>query len=164
MSRNKKEMQPFWRPNFVNQSELPDIKVIRTDFIINFVAVTLALCVAFFLLQREYRSFSLAKTISGMEQQIRVADADDVENLKLSESFRESAQYIIEVEKFYDSPILAHQFLLSLASIKPDELIFDTVSLSESTWKDGAKEVVAYSISISGDAITSTSCSTTALA
>ena len=70
----------------------------------------------------------------------------------MSESFRESAQYIIEVEKFYDSPILAHQFLLSLASIKPDELIFDTVSLSESTWKDGAKEVVAYSISISGDA------------
>ncbi len=145
-------MQPFWRPNFVNQSELPDIKVIRTDFIINFIAVTLALCVAFFLLQREYRSYSLGKTISDMEQQIRVADADDVENLKLSESFRSSALYVIEVEKFFDSPILAYDFLYKLSLIKPEDLIFNSVSLNESLIKQGAKDVVAYSINITGDA------------
>jgi hypothetical protein len=145
-------MKPFWRPNFVNQSELPDIKVIRTDFIINFVAVTLALCVAFFLLQREYRSYSLAKTISQMEQQIRVADADDIENLKLSESFRQSAQYIIEVEQFFDSPLLAHDFLYGLSVIKPEDLIFNSVSLNESISQAGGKAGVGYSIVISGNA------------
>ncbi len=145
-------MQPFWRPNFVNQSELPDIKVIRTDFIINFIAVTIALCVAFFLLQREYRSFSLGNTISDMEQQIRVAEADDIENLKRSESFRSSAQYIAEVEKFFDSPILAHEFLYGLSQIKPEDLIFNSVSLGESMIKQGSKQVLAYNISISGDA------------
>ncbi|WPJ95035.1 hypothetical protein SH580_16525 [Coraliomargarita algicola] len=145
-------MQPFWRPNFVNQSELPDIKVIRTGFIINFVAVTLALCVAFFLLQREYRAYSLGNTVAQMEQQIRVADADDRENLKLSESFRTSAQYIVEVEQFFDSPLLAHEFLYGLSVIKPDDLIFSTVSLTESIVKVDSQNVVAYNIVISGNA------------
>ncbi len=152
MSKSKKEVQPYWRPNFVNQSELPDIKAIRTDFIINFVAVTLALCVAFFLLQREYRSFTLGKTISNMEQQIRVADADDIENLKLSESFRESAQHIVEVEKFFDSPLLAHEFLYGLSAIKPKDLIFNSISLNESVIKQGGKDVVSYNINLTGDA------------
>lgn len=145
-------MQPFWRPNFVNQSELPDIKVIRTGFIINFIAVMFALCVAFFLLQREYRVYTLGQTIEDMEQQIRVADADDVENLKLSESFRSAAQYVIEVEKFYDSPLLAHYFLYGLSIIKPEDLIFSSVSFNESVVKVEGKDRVAYSINISGDA------------
>lgn len=152
MSKSKKEMQPFWRPNFVNQAELPDIKVIRTDFIINFIAVTVALCVAFFLLQREYRAYALGNTIADMEQQIRVADADDVENLKLSEAFRSSAQHVVEVEKFFSSPLQAHAFLYSLAEIKPEDLIFNSVSLGETVIKQGGKAAVAYNINITGDA------------
>lgn len=152
MSKSKKDMQPFWRPNFVNQSELPDIKVIRTGFIINFVAVMLALCVAFFLLQREYRAYALSNTIADMEQQIRVAEADDVQNLKLSESFRTSAQYVVEVEKFFASPLQAHEFLYQLSEIKPDDLIFNSVSLSESVVKQGGQNAVGYSINITGDA------------
>jgi hypothetical protein len=145
-------MQPFWRPNFVNQSALPDIKVVRTDFIINFIAVTIALCAAFFLLQREYRSYALGKTIQGMEQQIRVADSDDVENLKLSGLFRKSAQYIVEVENFFDAPLLVHEFMYNLAVIRPDGLIFNSVSLSERMEKQSNKNVVTYSINITGDA------------
>lgn len=152
MSKRKKEMQPFWRPNFVNQSELPDIKVVRTGFIINFIAVTIALCIAFFLMQREYRSYSLGQTITTMEQQIRVADADDTENLKLSELFRASAQYIVEVENFFSSPLLAHEFLYDLSVIKPEDLIFNSISLDESIVKQSGKDVVIYSINISGDA------------
>lgn len=152
MSRNKKEMQPFWRPNFVNQAELPDIKVVRTDFIINFIAVTITLCVAFFLLQREYRTFALVKTIKGMEQQIRVAGSDDVENLKRSEAFRESAQYVVEVEEFFDAPLLVHEFVYKLTSMRPEDLVFNSVSLSENTVKHSNKDVVVYSINITGDA------------
>lgn len=152
MSKSKNETQPHWRPNFVNQSELPDIKVIRTDFIVNFVAMTLALCVAAFLLQREYSSYSLGNTISKMEQQIRVADADNVENLKLSETFRSSGQYIVEVEKFFDSPLLAHEFLHDLSIIKPKDLIFSSISLNESITKLGGKAAVGYGINIIGDA------------
>jgi hypothetical protein len=145
-------MQPFWRPNFVNQSELPDIKVIRTGFIVNFVAVMLALCVAFFLLQREYRIHALSKTIADMEQRIRVAEADDVENLKLSETFRASAQYVVEVEKFFASPLQAHEFLYNFSVIKPEDLIFNSVAFSESVVNQGGQNTVGYNINITGDA------------
>ncbi|WP_308983555.1 hypothetical protein [Thalassobacterium sedimentorum] len=136
----------------MNQAELPDIKVIRTGFIINFFAVTLTLCVAFLLLQREYRSYTLRQTISQMQQQVRVADADDVENLKQSEKFRQSAQYVVEVQQFFDAPLLAHEFLLDLSLLKPDDLIFQSVSLSESITKQGNQNVVSYVININGNA------------
>jgi len=152
VSKRKKEMQPYWRPNFVNQSELPDIKVVRTDFIINFIAVTLAFCVAFLLLQREYRAYVLSDTIADMEQQIRVADADDIENLKLSESFRQSTQYIIELEKFFDAPLLAYDLVYQLAEIKPEDLIFNSISFNETITKKDGKDVLAYSINLAGDA------------
>jgi len=152
VSRSKKEVQPFWRPNFVNQSELPDIKVIRTDFIINFIAVTLACCAAFFFTQKEYRAYSLTKTIEDMEQQVRLADVEDAQNLKLSESFRSAAQYVVEVEKFYNAPLMAHDFLYNVSVIKPADLIFNAVSLNESFVKLAGKETVTYNINITGDA------------
>jgi len=146
-------MQPFWRPNFVNQAALPDIKVIRTGFIINFIALTITLCVVFFLVQREYRSYALSQTIEDMETQIRVADADDAENLKLSEAFRTSAQHIIEVEKFFDTPLTMHDFLYGLSLLKPEDLIFNSISFREALVKQkGGKNVVTYSINIAGDA------------
>jgi hypothetical protein len=152
MSRGKKAMQPFWRPNFVNQSALPDIKVVRTDFTINVVALMLALGVVFFLLQREYRTYSLGNTIASMELRILMLDPDNVKNLKLSESFRESAQYIVEVEKFNNFTLLAHQFLYDLSVIKPEDLIYRTVSLSEAVEKQGTQSTVIYNINITGDA------------
>jgi hypothetical protein len=108
--------------------------------------------VGFFLLQREYRSYSLGKTIANMEQRIRVADADDIESLKLSEKFRGSAQYIVEVEKFYSAPLLAHDLLFGLSQIKPEDLIFKSVSMNETVVKQGSKKIIVYSIDIAGDA------------
>jgi len=151
MSRGKKTIQPFWRPNFVNQSELPDIKVVRTDFIINFIAIALACGVAFFLLQREYRSHTLGQTIVDIEQRISAADAEDAASLKLSWSFRDSAQYIVEVESFLNTPLRVHEFLYSLSGVKPQDLIFKSISLSESAPAKGAS-ALSYTIRITGDA------------
>jgi hypothetical protein len=152
VSKGKKDSQPNWRPNFVNNEELPDIKAIRTDFIVNFFAVALALGVVSFLLQREYKVYSLAQTVAGMEQQIRAADAEDAASLKLSEDFRSSAQYIIEVQKFFDAPMRVHEFLYGLSLIRPDDLIYNSVSWGESVTKQGGKNVVSYTINIKGDA------------
>ena len=152
MSRGKKEIQPHWRPNFVDPAELPDIKVIRTGFIINFVAVTFALVVTFWLIQREYQARALSQTIATMEQQIAVAKAVDSENLALSRDFRKVAEHIIEVGKFLEVPIEPHDFFVSLSKIKPDDLLFRSISLGEEVFKVGNKNQLGYRISISGDA------------
>ena len=151
MSKANKNIQPHWRPNFVNTSELPDIKVVRTDFIINFVAVVLMLLVGFYVLQREYKAYSLQKEIDVMEQQIRVAEADDAAFLKLSREFRDLAAHIAELEKFHATPVQAHKFLTQLTQMRPEELIFEQISLVESLQTvDKAKQVI-YRINISGE-------------
>ncbi len=152
MSKNKKDLQPFWRPNFANPATLPDIKAVRTDFIINSIALTLLLLMGFYIIQKEYRAYALKKTISSMEQQIRVAQPDDNANLKLSSQFRDGAAHVAELEEFYQSPVLAHDFLFELAQMRPEDLIFQQVSFQETIdeGKNNSKQV-GYRILISGD-------------
>lgn len=151
MSKANKNLQPNWRPNFVNAAELPDIKVIRTDFIINFIAVLLMLLVGFYVLQREYRAYALKNTIEGLEQRIRVAEADDAASLKLSREFRDLAANIAELEKFYATPVMMHELLAAITRIRPDELIFKQLSLVESLVEEDTKQIVTYRINISGE-------------
>ena len=104
MRRNKKDNHPNWRPNFVNPSELPDIKVIRTNFVINIVAVFLALSAITLFLTREYNLRSLEETINRLEDRISEAESTDKNNLKLSREFKKAAEYVVEVGKFSDTP------------------------------------------------------------
>ncbi len=151
MSR-KKELQPNWRPNFRIQSTLPDIKVVRTDFIINSVALALVCMAFFFLLEREYRAFSMRGTIEHMEQRIRLAETADKHSLQLSQRFRKATQHVIELQRFYNSPLPAHDFLAELALLKPKDLIFSNVKLSEAIYKEKKNPArMGYKIQISGD-------------
>lgn len=156
---SKHDIQPYWRPDFKVQSTLPDIKVVRTDFLINFLAVALVMVVAFVLLQREYRAYSLRSSIASMEERVRVAEADDKLHLKESERFRESAKSVEELQAFFRAPFVAHEFLTEVSLLKPDELIFSRVKFSENVFtpktkgksKTKAKPQLAYNISIEGD-------------
>jgi hypothetical protein len=151
VSKANKNSQPHWRPNFVNASELPDIKAVRTDFIINFFAVVLMLLTGFYLLQREYKAHSLKKEIDVMEQQIRAAEADDAAYLKLSQEFHDLAVHIAELEKFYATPVQPHEFLTQLTKMRPEELIFKQISLVEALEEADKKKQIVYRINISGE-------------
>ena len=151
---SKSSFQPHWRPDFKIQSTLPDIKVVRTDFIINVIAVALVLIAAVTLLQSEYRAHVLRSSISQMEQRIRTAEAGDNQSLKESERFRKSAQSVEELQRFFQAPFLTHALLAELASLRPEELIFSRVKFSESVDRlkgKGKKTEMGYTINITGD-------------
>ncbi len=150
---SKREMQPYWRPDFKDQSTLPDIKVVRTDFIINCMAVALMLIAVFVLLQSEYRAHVLRGSIANMEQSIRISEADDNLNLKESERFRGAAQSVEELQRFFRAPFVVHELLVEVASHKPEGLIFSRVIFSESLSKQKGKGAakMAYTINIAGD-------------
>lgn len=67
MKRHRKDSPPHWRPNFVNAAELPDIKVVRTNFIVNSIAVALALGMVFLIGKREYSARVLEAEVSNLE-------------------------------------------------------------------------------------------------
>jgi len=151
MSRSKQNIQPYWRPNFVNASGLPDIKAVRTDFIVNFVSIVFATLAAFYVIQSEYRAYSLNKTISDMEEQIQAAEADDTASLRLSVKFRKLAANIVELEQFYAAPFTTLDFLTQISQMRPKGLIFKQLSLAERMEKKDATAKVTYSLNISGE-------------
>jgi len=155
---SKREIQPYWRPDFKIKSTLPDIKVVRTGFIVNFIAVALVLIAVFTLMQREYRAYSLHSSIAGMEQRLRVSQADDNLSLKESEHFRKSAQSVEELQRFFRVPFTAHEFLAELSLLKPEGLIFSRVMISEAVFSRKGKgkgaaatSEMTYAINITGD-------------
>ncbi|WP_162028048.1 MULTISPECIES: hypothetical protein [unclassified Lentimonas] len=149
---SKRDIQPYWRPDFKIQSTLPDIKVIRTDFIINSVAVALAMLAVFTLLKGEYRAHVLRGSITAMEERIEAAQAADSQSLKESAHFRQSAQSVVELQRFFRAPFIAHELLAELSVLKPDSsAVLSRMTLSESVnkQKDGAK--MGYEIAIVGE-------------
>lgn len=151
----QRDIQPYWRPDFKIQSTLPDIKVVRTDFIINAIAVALMLIAGFTLLQGEYRAYSLHRSIASMQQSIGETKANNNQNLKGSERFRESAQSVMELQRFFRAPLVAHELLAELARLKPAGLIFSRVMFSSAIIKqkekDPAESQMTYEINITGD-------------
>ncbi len=158
MSSKNKDMQPYWRPDFRDPTTLPDIKVVRTDFIVNVFAVVVLAIFAVFVLQREYRGWALKGRIASLEDEIRIAEPDDRIYIKQSQQFRDAGQYILEMNSFYDAPFDAHELLVELALLKREELMFTQVTLSESIAgaKKGAKpqagpKAVEYQVRIDGE-------------
>lgn len=152
MKRSKKDREPNWRPNFVSTSELPDIKVIRTDFIINFIAVALALGMVTLALKREYSLRTLETTIDQLENRISRAEPSDSNNLQLSREFKKAAAYVLEVNKFSDTPFFMHELVQTLAFIQPEDLIYKSIGITEAINEEGGKKSIAYLVALSGDA------------
>jgi len=156
MSRQR-DIQPYWRPDFKIQSTLPDIKIVRTDFMINAIAIALMLIAAFTLLQSEYRAYSLNHSIASMEQSIAETAVNNSQNLQESERFRQSAQSVVELQVFFRAPFTAHELLAELARLKPTGLIFSRVMLSNAIIKQKgtdqteAQAQLTYEINITGD-------------
>jgi len=157
MSRQR-DIQPYWRPDFKIQSTLPDIKIVRTDFTINAIAIALMLIAIFTLLQSEYRAYTLHRSIANMEQNIEDTEENNDQSLKESERFRQSAQSVVELQDFFRAPFTAHELLAELTQLKPTGLIFSRVMLSDEIIKQKgtdqteAQAQMSYEINITGDA------------
>lgn len=150
-SVKKKYIQPYWRPDYRNPSTLPDIKVVRTDFIINFIAILLVVSIGAFILQREYRAWSVGSAVADMKDRIRMAEPDDSIFLKQSESFRRAGRYIQDLERFYQAPFYAHELLYELSQVHDEDLIFKSLSFSEAAVQYKKKPAVKYRMDITGE-------------
>jgi hypothetical protein len=102
---------------------------------------------AAYLVFKEYRIHSINTIIDEITQEVSDATPENTASLKLSADFREAAESVAEVETFYLSPFLAHDFLFNLSQLRPDDLVFTEVSFRENASKTG----VGYSIAISGE-------------
>lgn len=150
MKKSKKEVQPNWHPNFRIQSELPDIKPIRTGFIINFVAVAICASLAVILVQQEFKRINLSGSINilgGIVEQSRAANSAA---LRDSREFANNVKPLQEIERFYDAPLVIYEFLTQLAEIRPEDVIYDNINFTETTRMERRTPVTSYRLQING--------------
>lgn len=152
VNRNSKDAHPNWRPNFCDASQLPDIKVVRTNFLINFVFVTAALIFIYFALEREYRAYTLGQAITNTEQGIESAARADGGSLKLSNEFKDASLQVVDIERFFAAPLKAHELLVEFVKLCPEGLTIKHLGFLESFNKAApAGSKVKYSMNLSGE-------------
>lgn len=131
MKRSKKEVTPNWHPNFRIAEDLPDIKPIRTGFLINVAAVSICLILAYLFIQQEVKRMTLGNAIQTTRATVQETQATNSANLRKSADFVREAKKMEDLSEFYDSPVTAYNFLLDLSEIRPEGLIFDSITFRE---------------------------------
>lgn len=150
--RNKHKLRQDipWRPNFNNAEKLPDTKVVRTGFLLNFAAIALAVILTSYLAILEYNISTLRGAGNDLQQQIDKSAADNRRLVMLSGQFNQAARNMDQVAKFRHLPFELHQLILDLAALKPAEVIFQSVALQPTTVRQGRREITRYQLSIQG--------------
>ena len=98
-SKSKITAQAQWHADFRVIDTLPDTKLIRTDFMLTFAAVSMAVGLLFLFVFREYNSFTLGREIANLNSDIEQNTADNQNYLRLDGRFNSLSKKINELER-----------------------------------------------------------------
>src|SRR5512135_970668 len=87
---------PAWHPNFRDHDRLPDTKVVRTQFFVNFVAIAIAASLLLYFSFQEYRINSLGHQVADWQAQIDANQKASEQALALSKKFADEERKIQE--------------------------------------------------------------------
>ena len=122
---------PAWHPNFRNYAKLPDIKVVRTAFFVNGIAILIAVSLAIYFGFMEWELHVLKGQLVAVQTQIdRDKKASD-QAIDLFNKFRSEEAKITDVDAFVTSKPMVSPLILRLAQTLPRNIALDTMDLRE---------------------------------
>jgi hypothetical protein len=125
------EAPPAWHPNFRNYEKLPDIKVVRTAFFINGIALVVVLALATYLGFREWNLRLIKQQVAHMQAEIdRDKKASD-QAIALFKKFQAAETKVNEVDAFITSKPLVSALLIRLAQTLPKNIALDNFDLRD---------------------------------
>lgn len=148
--KNKKDDFAAWQPDFRIAEDLPDIKAVRTDFLVNIASVTLAVVLIGWLVYRE-------ANISDLEEQtaalVDIKERSESENRRvvgLNARFMKEKQILDDLDRFYNTPFDIPQLFADIAQIRPAEIAFEDFSFREDTLVNKDKKIRVYRVEFRG--------------
>jgi hypothetical protein len=108
-----------WRPDFRDVSSLPDTKVVRTDFVVNLVALVITGGLALFVAQREWAVVSLRNMLAEVEARIADAAPDSEKAVAAYKLFQAEETKFNEAFALVREPFRFQHFLAHLGSVLP---------------------------------------------
>ncbi len=151
-SKGKITAQAQWHADFRVIDTLPDTKLIRTDFMLTFAAISLAVGLLFLFVFREYKSFTLGREIANLKNDIEQNTADNQNYLRLDGRFNSLSKKINELESFRYNPYPAPDILLALSEmeIRSKEIVLSDVVLRELSIGEGRSPIQGSQVTLSG--------------
>jgi Tfp pilus assembly protein PilN len=122
-----------WHPDFRDVAALPDLKVVRTSFVVNVLCITLASVSLLFTAYREYEGFSRRSEIRAAEESMSSKQVRNNELLALNKEFNEAHRRFIEAENFLQAPFATSELLVALNQSLPGNMDFTRIAYDNST-------------------------------
>lgn len=122
---------PAWHPNFRNFEKLPDTKVVRTAFFINFAAITLAAAALIYFGLDEWKLRGVHRQISAVEAQIERDKKVSDQAVAQFRKFQAEEAKVLEVDTFLKSRPAMSAVIMRLAQTLPAEVAIDALDFRD---------------------------------
>ena len=113
---------PAWHPSFRNYERLPDIKVVRTVFFVNAVAITVALAIFTVFIFKEYHLYSLRRQVADVRAQSDRDRRGSDQAIALFKKFQGEEKKIMEIDAFLKTRPLLSDLLLQIGQTLPKNI------------------------------------------
>ncbi|MGB0370977.1 MAG: hypothetical protein ACPGN3_06460 [Opitutales bacterium] len=150
MAKKKQNSHLNWHPDFRVESELPDIKIVRTDFIVNGIAGFVALVALVLVVTREVDLRSMHGNLSDLKAEVASLEQGNAENLKDSKLFKDTAPLITDIEKFKLYSVEPIQTVMAISEILPDGVLLESLRFNEVSRQVKKRSFPAYRLKLSG--------------
>jgi hypothetical protein len=118
---------PAWHPSFRNYERLPDIKVVRTVFFVNAVAITVTIAMFTVFIFKEYHLYSLRRQVADVRAQCERDKRGSDQAIALFKKFQGEEKKILEVDAFLKVRPLLSDLLLQIGETLPKNIALASV-------------------------------------
>ncbi len=120
-----------WHPDFRRADKLPDTKVVRTQFFINFASLVVAASLLLYFSYREYTVSNIDDQVADWQAKIDANAKASDQALALSRKFGDEEKKLAEFDAFLKPRVVLSTFLLHLGETLPPELTIETVAVED---------------------------------
>jgi|GEM_PF-4342361 len=150
MGKRKTNAHKPWRPDFRDSQALPDLKIVRTHFLLNLVAGMFFLIVTGLLVYQEYeisvRTDTLAELVASVDRNIAL----DKSNVADSARFMREAKKVLEVSAFLDQPFDPCLLVVALARAQVPQGRYISLDYQRKNELKDDKPVLVYRVMLNG--------------
>ncbi len=152
MLARKKKPDPVlnWHPNFRVVELLPDIKQVRTGFLVNFSAIFAALLALGWTVYTEVQIHNVNHEIALLNEQIDSNSKENEKKINLDNKFIKASKPLVFAYKFFGEPVRPLQLLDNIMAIKPANMIFETLEINPAYLVQKTGQTFVQRITISG--------------
>jgi hypothetical protein len=133
-----------WHPNFRVVATLPDIKQVRTGFLVNFVTIVLALVALAFTLYFEVEIYKVNRDIDVLNTNIASDASTNNKDLAATKAFVNTSKLMQFTARFYSQKLPPLDLLSSLIDARPDNIVFESIEVETIGGKKANTQQVTF--------------------